>query len=206
MPARCAPGAVLDEEQHVQAAQEHGTGVEEVRGQDGLSLAGQERPPGLPGSPGCGAGACVVEDLPYGRWRDRVSQAGQLAVDTPVAPGRIVPCHLQCQRAYGLRPGRPPRSAARAGPAPLDQIGVPVQQRRRGDNPRQLTEPAGRQQPGQRGHNRPVSPRQPRRPRLALEHGELVAQDADLGVFGAVGAGEQGKPAKRAEHRQISQS
>jgi hypothetical protein len=40
----------------------------------------------------------------------------------------------------------------------------------------------GRQQPGQRGQNRPVSPRQPRRLRLALEHGELVAQDEDLGV------------------------
>jgi hypothetical protein len=31
---------------------------------------------------------------------------------------------------------------------------------------------------------------------VALEHGELVAQDEDLGVFGAIGAGEQGKPAE----------
>jgi hypothetical protein len=127
-------------------------------------------------------------------------------VDAPVAPGRVVPCHLQCQRAYGLRRAGPSLSAARAGPAPLDEIGVPAQQRPRGGNPLQLTEPAGRQQPGQRGQNRPVSPGQPRRPRLALEHGELVAQDEDLGVFGAIGAGEQGKPAEHAELRQISQS
>jgi hypothetical protein len=45
-----------------------------------------------------------------------------------------------------------------------------------------------------------------RRRRLATEHSELVAQDEDPGVFSAVGAGEQGKPAERAEHRQISQS
>jgi len=29
---------------------------------------------------------------------------------------------------------------------------------------------------------------------LALEHGDLVPQDQDLGVLGTVGAGEQGKP------------
>ena len=41
---------------------------------------------------------------------------------------------------------------------------------------------------------------------LALEHGDLVAQDEDLGVLGAVGAGEQGEPAEYAEHRQVSDS
>ena len=44
-----APGAVLDE-QHVQAAQQHGIDVEEVRGEDRRGLPGQERPPGLRGS------------------------------------------------------------------------------------------------------------------------------------------------------------
>ena len=41
---------------------------------------------------------------------------------------------------------------------------------------------------------------------MALENGELVAQDEDLRVLGAVGAGEQGKPAEDAEHRQITDS
>jgi hypothetical protein len=44
-------GAVLDEEQHIQAAQEHGVDMEEVRGQNRLRLGVQERPPGLPGRP-----------------------------------------------------------------------------------------------------------------------------------------------------------
>ena len=43
-----------------------------------------------------------------------------------------------------------------------------------------------------------------RRSSMALENGELVAQDEDLRVLGAVGVGEQGKPAEHAEHRQIS--
>jgi hypothetical protein len=37
---------MLDDEQHVQAAQEHGAGVEEVRRQDRLGLSAQERPDG----------------------------------------------------------------------------------------------------------------------------------------------------------------
>lgn len=52
--------------------------------------------------------------------------------------------------------------------------------------------PAG-QKPGQCRQDRPVRPGQPRVPDLALEHGELVSQEEDLGIFGLVGVGEQGK-------------
>jgi hypothetical protein len=65
--------------------------------------------------------------------------------------------------------------------------------------------PAG-QQSGQRGQDRPVSPRQFRCLDLALENGDLVAQDEDLGVLGAVGAGEQGDPAEYPEHRKVGES
>ena len=43
-------------------------------------------------------------------------------------------------------------------------------------------------------------------PDWALEHGDVVAQDQDLGVLSAVGSGEQGKSAEDAKHRQITQS
>jgi hypothetical protein len=33
------------------------------------------------------------------------------------------------------------------------------------------------------------------------EHGDLMAQDQDLGILGAVGAREQGKPAEPTERR-----
>jgi hypothetical protein len=44
------------------------------------------------------------------------------------------------------------------------------------------------QQPGQRGQDRPVSPRQSRCLDLTLEYGDLVTQHQDLSVLGAVGA------------------
>jgi hypothetical protein len=86
------------------------------------------------------------------------------------------------------------------------QISVPAQQGPRADNQAQAAVVPTGQKPGQRGQDRPVRPGQPRRPDLALEHGDLVAQEEDLGIFGPVGAGEQGKPAEHAQHCQISQS
>ena len=76
---------------------------------------------------------------------------------------------------------------------------------RRDDQP-QLAKVAVAQQPGQRGQDRPVGPRQPRRPDVALEHGDLMAQDEDLGVFSPVGPGEQTEPAEYAEHRHVCES
>ena len=80
---------------------------------------------------------------------------------------------------------------------------MPAQQGVRGHDQAQLAEVVA---PGQRAQDRPVGPGQLRRPGLAVEHGDLVAQQENLGVLGAVGAGEQGKPAEYAEHRQMSQS
>jgi hypothetical protein len=65
---------------------------------------------------------------------------------------------------------------------------------------------AAGQHPRQRRHDRPVSPGQLRSLDLALEHGDLVTQDEDLGVLGAVGPGEQGEPAEYLEHCQIGEA
>jgi hypothetical protein len=83
---------------------------------------------------------------------------------------------------------------------------MPAQQRPRGDDQPQLAELAARQQPGQRGQHCPAGPRQPRGLDLPPEDGNLVAQDEDLRVLDTIRAGEQGKPAKQAQHREISES
>jgi len=62
-------------------------------------------------------------------------------------------------------------------------------------------EMAAGQQPGQRSQDCPVGPGQPPGPGLALEHGNLMAQDKDPGVLGVVRPGQQGKPAEHAEYR-----
>lgn len=64
------PRAVLDEEQHMQAAQEHGIDMEEVHRQDRLRLGLQEHPSAISRSPGCGIDAPVLEDLPHRRRRE----------------------------------------------------------------------------------------------------------------------------------------
>jgi hypothetical protein len=81
-----AAGAMLDEEQHVQAAQERGIDVEEVHRQDRLRLGLQERPPGLSGSRRRWGDARVLEDPPHRGRRELVPKADQLTMDAPVAP------------------------------------------------------------------------------------------------------------------------
>jgi hypothetical protein len=127
-------------------------------------------------------------------------------VDAPVAPGRVVPGHLQHQRPYGLGGPGPTGTAVRVAPVPPDEVGVPAQQGPRGHDQAQPAELAAWQPPGQRGQDRPVGPRQPRGLDLPLEHSDLMPQNKDLGILGAVGPGEQGKPAEHAQHRQVSES
>jgi diguanylate cyclase (GGDEF)-like protein len=122
-----------------------------------------------------------------------------------------------CWRIFGGATGADPAGIGHttAAPAPpaADRQSAPTQWARtepgrvarqcaRGDDQAELT--AG-QYPGQCDQDRPVGPGQPRGPGLALEHGDLMAEDQDLGVLGAVGAGEQGEPAEPAEHRQVGQ-
>ena len=179
-------GAVLDEEQHVQAAQEHGVDMEEVHGQNRLGLGAQERPPGLPGPLGCRVDARILEDLPHRRRGDRVPQSGQFAVDAPVTPAGVVPRHLQHQRPDHRHGPGPPGRPARVGPPPPDQLGVPALQGPRGDDQPQLAKMTARQQAGQRSQDCPVSPGQSRRLNLALEYGDLMPQDQDLGVLSLI--------------------
>jgi hypothetical protein len=83
---------------------------------------------------------------------------------------------------------------------------VPAQQGSRRDDQVQLAELAAGQEPGQRGQDCPIGPGQPWGSDLALEHGDLMAQDEELCVLGTVGPGEQGEPAEHAQHSQVRES
>ena len=120
------------------------------------------------------------------RRHEPMPTAGQLAVDAPVAPSRVVPPHLQHQRPYGRRSPGAPRPARGVGPVLPDEVSVPAQQGPRGNDQPQLAELAVRQQPGQSGQHRAVGPRQPRARDLTLEHGDLMPQDQDLSVLGTI--------------------
>jgi hypothetical protein len=77
---------------------------------------------------------------------------------------------------------------------------------RRGDDQGQLVTVRGGQPTGEGGHDRPVGPRQPRCPDLALQDGDLVAQHQDLAVLDTVGLRQQGQPAAQPNEDQVKQA
>src|SRR5438132_3253825 len=84
-----AAGAVLDDDQGIDAAQQHGADVNEVGSEDAASLGRQELLPGRAGAAGRRAGSGVVQDLPDGGGGDRVAEPDKFALDAAVAPAGI---------------------------------------------------------------------------------------------------------------------
>ena len=74
----------------------------------------------------------------------------------------------------------------RVAPAALDYVGAPAQQGMRRNDQAKLAAVPMREQLGQRGNDRTVGLGRSGCLDVALEHGDLVAQDQDLGVFGHV--------------------
>ena len=60
-------GGYLDDEQDVQAAQEHRVEMEEIAGQQPVGLGAQKGPPGSVRLPGCWAQPTGAQDPPHGR-------------------------------------------------------------------------------------------------------------------------------------------
>jgi hypothetical protein len=79
-------GAVLDHDQGVEAAEQHGVHVDEVDGDDAAGLSGQELLPGRAGAAGRGIDSGIVQDLPDREGGDRVAEPDQLASHSPVPP------------------------------------------------------------------------------------------------------------------------
>ena len=97
MKAGCATAIVLNDEQHVQPAQQHRVHVEEVHRQDAVGLGREELLPCRSRPAWRWVQPAVFQDRPYGRCRDRMAQAGEFAVDPTVTPQWVVSGHLQHQ-------------------------------------------------------------------------------------------------------------
>ena len=173
---------------------------------DRLGLGGQELLPVRGCALRCSVDAGGLEDFPDGGGRDLVPEAGELAADPPVAPGRVVAGHLHRGPADRRAGARASWCPAPVGPAALNQLGVPAQERARGDDQGQLAAARGGRPPGQGGQDRPVGPRQPGCSDLALQDGDLVAQHQDLGVLDVVGARQQRQPAAQPQEDQVQQA
>jgi hypothetical protein len=83
----------LDDEQDVQAFEQHRVDVKEVACQHAVGLGGQEPPPSEIRTARRGIDADAFQQQPYGAWRDRVAKLGEFAVDPAIPPGRVLPSH-----------------------------------------------------------------------------------------------------------------
>jgi len=176
-------GAVLDEHQHVQPAQRHCVHMQEVGGQDPGGLRVQELPPGPAVPARRRVNARRAQDFIDSGRRDRDAQLGQLAVNTPVTPQRVL-----LRQADG-QPGDAPSRRRAAGPAPLAGVvfpggepAVPGQQRRRRHG-KDLRPAPARDEPGKRGEPDPVGGFVPHPPGVPAQHRVLVPEHQQLGVL-----------------------
>jgi hypothetical protein len=99
--------------------------------------------------------ACAGQDAADRACADMVSEAGQLALDAPVSPARIVPCQANDEFAE-LAVDAGATGRARVGPFLGDQASVPGQEGGRCDEA--VAAQFARQDPGQTGQEYPVGP------------------------------------------------
>ena len=140
-----AAGAVLDDDQGVDAPQQHRVHVDEVGCEDPSGLGGQELLPGWPGAPGRWSDPGVVQDLPDRGCGDRVAEPDKFAGDAD---------HELADRGCRARP--PAAPAACVVPFASHQATVPGKDGRRG-HVEHLLLSVPWNQAGQRREPQPVS-------------------------------------------------
>lgn len=121
---------MFEHDQGVDAFEVDGVDVQKVDGDNVLGLGSEELPPGRSGTTWGGVDAGLVEDVPHGGGGHLVAEAGEFAMDAPVAPSRVLGCHAQDQGFDGGGRWRASGSAPLAVvPLLRDQFAVPNQQR-----------------------------------------------------------------------------
>ena len=140
----------------------------------------------------------ALQDRPDARRGDRDAHGGELAVDPPVAPGRVLLRQPEDERRGSCGDGRSTRPAMWVGPALGDEVTVPAQQGCRLDEEASLA-PAREQSP-QSGQHRPVGRLQRRTVDLASEDRHLVAQHDDLDGEIACPCGRMSRISWRTRH------
>ena len=119
---------MVDEEEHVEPAEEHGVDAEEVAGDQALRLRGEELRPGWPRPPRRGLDVVALQDRPDARGGDRDPHRGELALDPPVTPGWVLFRQAEDERSGTCGDGRPAGPTMWVGPVLGDEVTMPAQQ------------------------------------------------------------------------------
>ncbi|MCX4671841.1 hypothetical protein OG453_35035 [Streptomyces sp. NBC_01381] len=88
---------MLEHDQGVDVFEVDGVDVQEVDGDYVFGLGCEELPSGWSGTTWGGVDTGLVEDVPHGGGSHRVAEAGEFAVDAPMAPSRVLGRHAQDQ-------------------------------------------------------------------------------------------------------------
>jgi hypothetical protein len=177
------PGVELDEDEHVQAPEEHGVDGEKVSRQEARRLRPEEVPPGLAEPPASGREPSSGEHTADRRRREPQAETFQLTLDAQVPPAGVLARQAEDQlheisinrRAAAMPPG--------IGPALRHQAPVPAQQ---GLGPHQEARPAsaGKHTRG-RGKEDPVGVGELGARNLPTEDRQFMAQHDDLEILGS---------------------
>jgi hypothetical protein len=171
----------LDEEEHIQTPQEGGVDREEVAGDHARRLRTQKLPPRRAGAPRRGTELMATEQVSDRARRHGEAEAGELALDAPVAPARVLPRQAQDLLAQLTLKRRPSRRSPAIRPASPDKRSMPSEhglgphQQKRGARPSEAR--ARRREHGTIGFV------QPRAADLPPQHVKLMAKNDNLDLL-----------------------
>ena len=143
-----------DEDQYVQAVEQHLSVCRKSQEIVGGLYRRQELTPGRAATPRPGAGLCQLQDFPHGQVRDRVTEPGKLALDPAVTSARVCPGH----RNDELLDRRSGRWAAAAGAGDRSICGLPADDVTRAPSPESPRTPASSGAGGSAEIARPATP------------------------------------------------
>jgi hypothetical protein len=173
-------GGVFDEEQDVELAEPDGVDDEGVTGDDPAGLRSEELGPGRPGASWGGVDAVTFPD---GRRRgggEAVAEAGEFAVDAPVALRRVVSREPDDELFSVTHGAGTARSSLGVPPSGRGEPAVPSEQRVGRDDV-SVTDLSG-DDPGEPGDQATVDFGQLRAFRGSLQDCDLVTERDDLGL------------------------
>jgi hypothetical protein len=198
-------GTDFHDEQAIQALQGQGAvHVEEIGGEHRRCLRMQELPPSRVGVPlRCWGNLQGFEDPADGGCADPVAELEQLALDPLVSPN-VVLGGEPLDECGDLGADWRPSHSVRVGPVAGDQAAMPAQDSAGGYQLVRLQ--PWRQEPDQRGEERPVGPVQPGPRMCPAQHGDLMPQHQQLGVLGSRRPAEQDQPAAEPDEDEIEQT
>ena len=151
---------------------------------------------------GDGVDAMATEDGPDTRWGKPDTHRGQLTLDPPISPGRVL-TRKSKDNLHGAGGKAWSTGAVGIGPPAPDEVPMPAQQRLGLDEEPSLVPTA--EEPTQPGKQRPVAGPQSRTGHLAAEHRYFVSEHDDFDRQVSVVTPDEPEQLEYSDERQVEE-